>query len=122
MENVQIDNVEARRSFLKKVAYVAPAVVVLGSLTLPSSAQASTFTHNTVDQNNPSVIASTQTVTTKDGTNIVMSGTDTPQPLLFPEDAKSLSGAKVKAYADAGNGTWAWVNSLFGGATKYFGV
>lgn len=44
MENVEIQSVEARRSFLKKVAYVAPAVVVLGSLTLPSSAQASTFT------------------------------------------------------------------------------
>ncbi|MFA6189065.1 MAG: hypothetical protein WC680_07275 [Sulfuricurvum sp.] len=121
MENVKIDNVEARRSFLKKVAYVAPAVVVLGSLTLPSSAQASTFTHNTIDQNAPYAVASTQTITTQNGTNIVTSGTSTLVP-----DAEfgnyTITGAQVKTSADAGSGTWAWVNSLFGGTTKYFGV
>jgi hypothetical protein len=121
MENVEIKSVEARRSFLKKVAYVAPAVVVLGSLTLPNSAQASTFSHNTVSATNTTQVASTEKITTINGTNIVVSGTSTPVPDLYG-DTTTVSGTKVKAYADAGSGTWNWVNSLFGGATKYLGV
>lgn len=35
------NEIEARRSFLKKVAYAAPAVVALGTLTAPQSAHAS---------------------------------------------------------------------------------
>lgn len=47
---------EARRSFLKKAAYAAPAVVILGGLTAPMSAHASiifkegTFNQGTADQ------------------------------------------------------------------------
>ncbi len=37
MENVEIQNVEARRSFMKKMAYVAPAVMVLGALNAHAS-------------------------------------------------------------------------------------
>jgi hypothetical protein len=36
-----MDNVESRRKFLKKAAYVAPVVVALGGLTAPMSAHAS---------------------------------------------------------------------------------
>jgi hypothetical protein len=47
MENVETKSTsaEARRSFLKKAAYAAPAVMVLGSLTAPMSAQASIIHH-----------------------------------------------------------------------------
>lgn len=43
MENVEIKraSVESRRNFLKKAAYAAPAVIALGTLTAPVSAQAS---------------------------------------------------------------------------------
>jgi hypothetical protein len=36
-----MNSVESRRKFLKKAAYVAPAVLALGTLTAPSSAHAS---------------------------------------------------------------------------------
>jgi hypothetical protein len=121
MENVEIKSVEARRSFLKKVAYVAPAVVVLGSLTLPNSAQASTFSHNTVSATNQNQVASQETASTINGTNIVTSGSSIQVPAQTFGNY-TISGADVKEAADSGNGTWSWVNSLFGGATKYFGV
>jgi hypothetical protein len=47
MENLETQKVEARRGFLKKVAYAAPAVVALGALTAPVSAQASVVYHQT---------------------------------------------------------------------------
>jgi len=74
MENVEIKGVEARRSFLKKVAYVAPAVVVLGSLTLPSSAQASVF-HGTATVNPGNIHVGDATVTGESGPGVVSSGT-----------------------------------------------
>lgn len=120
MENVKIDNVEARRSFLKKVAYVAPAVVVLGSLTLPSSAQASTF-HNHTQSVPAGTLTSKETIITKDGTNIVISGTSTKIPdSTFGN--YTISGTQVKQAATANDGAWTWVNSLFGGASKWLGV
>lgn len=36
-----MNDISSRRGFLKKVAYTAPAVIALGALTLPASAQAS---------------------------------------------------------------------------------
>lgn len=52
MENVEIQTVEARRSFLKKVAYAAPAIVALGALTAPMSVQASVvFSQKTIKNN-----------------------------------------------------------------------
>lgn len=42
MENLDVKStVESRRNFLKKAVYAAPAVVALGALTAPMSAQAS---------------------------------------------------------------------------------
>lgn len=62
MENVENQNVEARRSFLKKVAYVAPAVVALGALNAHASVSAgaapSTFVNTWTDNH-----GATQTVT-----------------------------------------------------------
>jgi hypothetical protein len=40
MEKTSQTSVEARRSFLKKVAYAAPAIVALGALSTPKSAHA----------------------------------------------------------------------------------
>lgn len=122
MENTELSMVEARRSFLKKVAYTAPAVIALGALTLPSSAQASVFTHNTqsVPATNPATSTSTETITTIDGTNIVTSGTSdsVPANTLLHDD---YTGTQVKQLAE-GTNTWKWVNDLFGGAAKWLGV
>lgn len=46
-----MNNVEARRNFLKKAAYIAPAVMVLGTLVAPMSAHASNL-GKTSKQNN----------------------------------------------------------------------
>lgn len=49
MDKTSQTSVEARRSFLKKAAYVAPAVVALGALSAPVSAHASVvFNQKTV--------------------------------------------------------------------------
>ena len=40
MDKTSQTSVEARRSFLKKVAYAAPVVVALGALSTPKSAHA----------------------------------------------------------------------------------
>ena len=39
-------NIESRRNFLKKAAYVAPTIVALGSITKPTSAAASGNVYN----------------------------------------------------------------------------
>ena len=41
------ENLESRRSFIKKAAYVAPTIIALGSLTKPVSAAASGGVRNT---------------------------------------------------------------------------
>ena len=58
-KNVENKNVESRRSFLKKAAYVAPTIIALGSITKPVSAAASgtgtpTYTSNGSGETNPS--------------------------------------------------------------------
>ncbi len=50
MENTKTQDVETRRSFLKKVAYIAPVVVALGGLTAPMVAHAS-YIHTRSVQN-----------------------------------------------------------------------
>lgn len=51
-----MENVNARRKFLKKAAYAAPVVIALGAMTAPISAHASviykqqTFNAGTIDQ------------------------------------------------------------------------
>lgn len=52
MDKTSQTSVEARRSFLKKAAYAAPAIVVLGGLTLPQQAQASLIYQRTVKSTN----------------------------------------------------------------------
>lgn len=52
MDKTSQTSVEARRSFLKKAAYAAPAIVVLGGLTLPQQAQASLIYQGTVKSTN----------------------------------------------------------------------
>lgn len=47
MDTTSQTSVEARRSFLKKAAYVAPAVVALGALSAPVSAHASVVFNQT---------------------------------------------------------------------------
>lgn len=49
---------ESRRSFLKKAAYTAPAVVALGALTAPMSAHASLVFHQQTIYNTKGVPAS----------------------------------------------------------------
>jgi len=120
MENVEIQNVEARRSFLKKVAYVAPAVVALGALSAPMSAQASTF-HNHTQSVPAGTLVSEETITTKDGTNIVLKGASNKIPTASYGNYE-LTGAQVKEAANAGDGSWTWVNNLFGGTSKWLGV
>ncbi len=46
MDKMIEENKNSRRSFLKKAAYAAPAIVALGSMTIPTSAAAS----NTVNR------------------------------------------------------------------------
>jgi len=107
MENVEIQGVEARRSFLKKVAYVAPAVVALGALNAHASAAAaaSTFTHVAYD-NGDTV---TTTVTGNSGTNVVDSATyqQNGGPVY------TYSGDAVKN--PPASGLYSWAKSIFEG-------
>jgi hypothetical protein len=104
MENVENQNVEARRSFLKKVAYVAPAVVVLGSLTLPGSAQASTFTgvNNTYDNKGVLVKSTPITLTGNSGTGTIEGGT-------YGTTTLTVDQVKSVPY----NGMFAWLSHWF---------
>lgn len=52
----------SRRSFLKKAAYVAPTIIALGSMTIPTSAAAS----NTVNRDTSSEVTGPQTNPTTD--------------------------------------------------------
>jgi len=83
MENVEIQSVAARRSFLKKVAYAAPAVVALGALTAPMSAQASViFSQKTITNDKGNAASVTEHYDnvgkfTQDGTFTPNGGTTT---------------------------------------------
>ena len=58
MEKTSQTSVEARRSFLKKAAYVAPVVIALGTLSAPVSAHASViFNQGTFDSSGKSFSA-----------------------------------------------------------------
>lgn len=52
MKNPQRKVAASRRGFLKKVAYTAPAIVAIGTLTLPASASASYILAKTVTVTN----------------------------------------------------------------------
>jgi hypothetical protein len=112
MENVEIQGVEARRSFLKKVAYVAPAVVVLGSLTLPNSAQASTFTGE-ARVNPGDTLIGVSTVTGENGA-VGAAGGGTYQRVYSNGSTgtvQSYTGAQV---VENKMGVFTWAQKFFG--------
>jgi hypothetical protein len=79
MENIDTKStsVESRRNFLKKAAYAAPAVMVLGTLTAPMSAHASIVHHQQTIYNK----AGTSAAVTENYDNVgnfTVDGTFTP--------------------------------------------
>lgn len=113
MENVKIDNVEARRSFLKKVAYVAPAVVVLGSLTLTTSGQAaSTFTGRTIVQPGDNLVG----ISTATGENgaIGTTGSGTYQRVYSNGTTGAVQNFTGAQVATNDYGFFTWAKAYFG--------
>ncbi|MDD3597470.1 hypothetical protein [Sulfuricurvum sp.] len=110
LENVEMNAAQSRRAFLKKAAYVAPAVVALGALSAPVSAQASTFNGNVY-----AVDAKTGTVT-QIGTATV-NGQSGPQVIENGATVR-LSSGEITHYDAAG--VEANANGWFSWAKKYF--
>lgn len=110
----------SRRAFLKKAAYSAPMVVAIGGLALPSVAGASTFTSNTYDATKTKTV-SIEEITTQNGTNNVLGGTHTTQPIGAP-GSYTLTGSEVKAQVALPNDTWTWVDGVFGGSSNWNGI
>ncbi|MDO9208052.1 MAG: hypothetical protein Q7T91_07345 [Sulfuricurvum sp.] len=76
MDNTQARNVEARRSFLKKAAYVAPAIIALGALNAHADVGAAASVFNgkaTVDPGN--IHVGDATVTGYSGPDVILGGT-----------------------------------------------
>ena len=123
-ETNRTEEVLSRRSFLRKAAYTAPAVVTLGALTAPVSARASVFTHSTQTNpsTNPATITSEEVIYTQDGTNNVINGTTTDVPYTGSEDTTELSGAQIKTKISAGQAKWTWVDGLFGTPGNWNGL
>ena len=115
--------VNSRRNFLKKAAYSAPAIIAMGALTAPVTAQASTFVNNTqsVPATSPVTYTSQETIVTQDGTNNVISGYHEALP-TGATGSYSLTGTEVKGQVDIGSPTWTWVDAQFGGSTNWFGL
>lgn len=75
MENLEIKStVESRRSFLKKAVYAAPAVVALGTLTAPMSAQASVIHKQSEGVIRGSTWSGDYETTTGQYTNVIREG------------------------------------------------
>lgn len=112
MENVENQNVEARRSFLKKVAYVAPAVMALGALNAHAgtSQAASVFTGKTYVQPGDHLVGQS-TVTGLSGPDIVEGGT---YQIVHTDGTtgavQSFTGAQVK---QNDYGFFTWAKSIF---------
>lgn len=104
MENTDTKNqsVEARRSFLKKVAYAAPAVVALGALTVPVSAQASVF-HGQMYAEPGHILSGSATVTGDSGPGVIQGGT---YQKTGSTSVRTFTGAEV-ASNDMGVFDWA---------------
>lgn len=63
---------QSRRSFLKKAAYTAPALVAMGALTLPASAHASyVYTRTTTTTNSNGAVKTTDIYKENDGSGDV---------------------------------------------------
>jgi hypothetical protein len=113
MENLEMESTDSRRTFLKKVAYVAPAVIVLGGL----SAQAGTtpgssvFTNKIISQGDQTQIG-LETVTGHNG--VVDSGiyqnTDSNGVVT---KTKNYTAAEVNANDIPS--LWSYFKQFFGG-------
>lgn len=103
MENTEVSSVEARRSFLKKVAYTAPAVIALGSLTLPVTAQASTFTNTFTDAQ-----GNTMTSTVESNTKYAYGSTPYGQISSGTYDGDSYTASDVETKS-----IFKWFRNLF---------
>ena len=104
MQNIETDTrVEARRSFLKKVAYAAPAIIVLGTLTAPMSAHASVITVNQQGTFLDKPISLTGHVDSQ--TNVIQDLTMTSSDSSYSFTTQELQ---------APTGFVSWLRSLFG--------
>jgi hypothetical protein len=113
MENLEMESTNSRRTFLKKVAYVAPAVIVLGGL----SAQAGTapgssvFTNKIISQGDQTQIG-LETVTGHNG--VVDSG-------IYQNTDSTGAVTKTKNYTAAEVNAndipslWSYFKQFFGG-------
>jgi hypothetical protein len=118
MENTHNQKGEARRSFLKKVVYVAPAVVALGALTAPVGAHASVFVGQVYtnptssNQGVESIHVGDATVVGNSQTKVIESGSYTN---LNTGVTTQFSADQVKAN-DWGLFTWAkaYFGNIFG--------
>ncbi len=112
MENLEMESTNSRRTFLKKVAYVAPAVIVLGGLSAQASpsAAASTFAGDyTVHPPAAGKKIADMTVSGNTGTNTVTGGTYTPTSTGVTQ---TVSASDIVSQQ---NGIWAWIQSYFSG-------
>jgi hypothetical protein len=118
MENTHNQKGEARRSFLKKMVYVAPAVVALGALTAPVGAHASVFVGQVYtnptnsNQGVESIHIGDATVVGNSQTKVIEGGTYTN---LNTGTVTQFTADQVKAN-DWGLFTWAktYFGNIFG--------
>jgi len=121
LEKSEVEEVLSRRSFLKKAAYTAPAIITLGALNAHADTGATTsaFSSNTYDSTKTNVV-SVETITTQKGTNNVLTGTH--DVLNSNLGDYTASGSAIKTEANNGNETWTWLNNLFGNSNKWNGL
>jgi len=121
----EVEEVISRRSFLRKAAYVAPAVMSLGALNAHAVTTAGTSTFVNFTQShpatNPVTYTSKETIITQAGTNNVLSGTSVHMPTA-PFGNYGIDGASVKTAANNGDAAWSWVNNVFGSAGAWNGI
>lgn len=112
MENVEIQGVEARRSFMKKMAYVAPAVMALGALNAQASVAGAASVFIGEARVNPGdKLIGVSTVTGYSGPDVIESGT---YQRVYADgtlgDLQTFTGAQVQ---DNNMGVFTWAKSFF---------
>lgn len=113
MENLEIESTNSRRTFLKKVAYVAPAVIVLGGLSAQAgtTAGSSVFTNKILSQGDGKQIG-LETVTGHNG--VVDSGV-----YQNTDSAGVVTGTKNYTAAEVNANDipslWSYFKQFFGG-------
>ena len=119
MENIEIENVNSRRVFLKKAAYAAPALMVLGGLNAQANEAiaSSTFTHVAYDNGN----TLTTTVHGDSGTDVITSAssvqTDSDGNIVstYIYDDTSLPLTVDDLKTAPANDTFTWAEPIFEG-------